>query len=113
MFARQVRGAPLIGVVAALSLAVELQTMTFSSEKELLDHVTMQLEYLITARPTAVNILDTRNRMLAKLQVQIKTGGSSVDQLKARSVFSRMFIKQATITWNHLKLPCSTTTGQL
>lgn len=73
MFMLQVRGAPLIGVVGALSLAVELQNMTFKTSEDLLTHVTKQLTYLITSRPTAVNISDMRDRLLAKLLADAST----------------------------------------
>ena len=57
----QIRGAPLIAVVAILSLAVELQTnLTLSSSADddttTQDDILRKLDYLGTSRPTAVNL---------------------------------------------------------
>ncbi|XP_023247372.1 methylthioribose-1-phosphate isomerase [Copidosoma floridanum] len=52
----QVRGAPAIAIVGCLSLAVEIQHKTYQSPEELYQEVKDKFEYLITARPTAVNI---------------------------------------------------------
>ena len=73
-------------MVAALSLAAELQAMTFTSASELFDHVSKQLGYLISARPTAVNVSDMRDRMIAKLQAEMESGDANVEALKVRCV---------------------------
>nr|CAG4642607.1 EOG090X08IP [Evadne anonyx] len=53
----KVRGAPAIAIVGCLSLAVELNNQKlFGSKEELCRFVKEKLDYLITARPTAVNI---------------------------------------------------------
>ncbi|XP_059151589.1 methylthioribose-1-phosphate isomerase-like [Physella acuta] len=54
----QVRGAPAIAIVGCLSLAVELHDKEFSSPEDLRSFVEEQLDYLVSARPTAVNISD-------------------------------------------------------
>jgi len=61
----QVRGAPAIAIVSALSLAVEMLPKSFSSVEELLQFVTEKMEYLTTARPTAVNISDTAKELIS------------------------------------------------
>ena len=61
----QVRGAPAIAIVGALSLAVEILPRSFSSVEELLKFVTEKLEYLTTARPTAVNISETARDLMS------------------------------------------------
>jgi len=50
------RGAPAIAVVGALSLAVELHQKSLQSKQELQEFVSKSMDYLVTARPTAVNI---------------------------------------------------------
>ena len=82
----QVRGAPLIGIVAALSLAVELRTMKFESRDELFQHVTKQLEYLISSRPTAVNIADVNDQLLAKLLADVSSDDLSLEEVQERSL---------------------------
>ena len=53
------RGAPAIAIVAALALAVELQTTELSdSAEEVAAFIVEKLEYLVTSRPTAVNLAD-------------------------------------------------------
>ena len=52
----QVRGAPAIAIVGSLSLAVELASKTFQTVDELVNWVDAKLDYLVTARPTAVNM---------------------------------------------------------
>eukprot|EP00794_Sanderia_malayensis_P016996 gene16996-18708_t len=52
----EVRGAPAIAVLGCLSLAVELRKAEFDSTESLCMYVDDKLDYLTTARPTAVNI---------------------------------------------------------
>ena len=61
----QVRGAPAIAIVGALSLVVELLQQSFSSVEELLKFITEKLDYLTTARPTAVNISETAKDLVS------------------------------------------------
>jgi methylthioribose-1-phosphate isomerase len=58
------RGAPAIAIVAALSLAVELGTSKISGgAAEAKDFVHDRLRYLVTSRPTAVNVEDAARRL--------------------------------------------------
>lgn len=58
------RGAPAIAIVAALSLAVELQTTTISDKaEETAAFILEKLEYLVTSRPTAVNLGDAARKL--------------------------------------------------
>ena len=59
------RGAPAIGVVAVLSLVVEMREKKFTNNQELIDFVTERLKYLVTARPTAANITDAERKLTA------------------------------------------------
>jgi len=60
----QIRGAPLIAVVAVLGLAVHLQTVlqqqellnSMTDDDQVLQYLQQQLDYLATSRPTAVNL---------------------------------------------------------
>lgn len=53
---QQVRGAPAIAIVGCLSLAVELRSEDFDSKKQLRQEIEGKLNYLVSARPTAVNM---------------------------------------------------------
>ncbi|XP_077288966.1 methylthioribose-1-phosphate isomerase [Arctopsyche grandis] len=52
----QVRGAPAIAIVGCLSLAVELVNEPLSDKKTMRQEIEGKLNYLVSARPTAVNI---------------------------------------------------------
>jgi len=68
-----VRGAPAIAIVGVISLVVELKKKTFSNVKELVDYIQTSFDYLITARPTAVNIFraaDSIKQKLIQLQAE-------------------------------------------
>ncbi|KAH8731459.1 Methylthioribose-1-phosphate isomerase [Phaeosphaeriaceae sp. PMI808] len=58
------RGAPAIAIVAALALAVELTIMKLSSvAEEVHVFITEKLNYLVTSRPTAVNLADAARKL--------------------------------------------------
>lgn len=58
------RGAPAIAIVAALALAVELENMKLSSiAEEVKVFIDEKLKYLITSRPTAVNLADAARKL--------------------------------------------------
>lgn len=73
----QVRGAPAIAIVGALSLAVELLQTSFSSGDELVEFVSGKLEYLTTARPTAVNIAEAAQRLTDLVKMLTKDDSDS------------------------------------
>lgn len=58
------RGAPAIAIVAALALAVELTNTKLSSvAEEVKIFITEKLDYLVTSRPTAVNLADAAGKL--------------------------------------------------
>eukprot|EP00105_Crassostrea_gigas_P032004 XP_011454865.1 PREDICTED: methylthioribose-1-phosphate isomerase-like [Crassostrea gigas] len=62
----QVRGAPAIAIVGCLSLAVELKKTSFSSKEELSKFIEEKLNYLVTSRPTAVNMGKAAKKFIQK-----------------------------------------------
>ncbi|KAK5164116.1 S-methyl-5-thioribose-1-phosphate isomerase [Saxophila tyrrhenica] len=71
------RGAPAIAIVAALSLAVELQTITTSDNvEEVLAFILEKLDYLVTSRPTAVNLSDAARKLKRIVENAAKHDGS-------------------------------------
>lgn len=60
----KVRGAPAIALVGTLSIVVEVYNQEFESTKVFVDQVRKHLAYLITARPTAVNMRKTSDYLL-------------------------------------------------
>ncbi|DBB14334.1 TPA: hypothetical protein ACH3X3_004644 [Trebouxia sp. C0006] len=62
-----VRGAPAIAIAAALALAAELiasgSGRQFSSADAAAQHIKKQLDYLVTSRPTAVNLSDAAQKL--------------------------------------------------
>lgn len=58
------RGAPAIAIVAALALAVELQNTQISNQAaEVEAFIIEKLDYLVTSRPTAVNLADAARKL--------------------------------------------------
>ena len=58
------RGAPAIAIVAALALAVELANMKLPSvAEEVQVFIAEKLDYLVTSRPTAVNLADAAGKL--------------------------------------------------
>ena len=58
------RGAPAIAIVAALALAVELTNMKLPQvAEEVKVFITEKLDYLVTSRPTAVNLADAAGKL--------------------------------------------------
>ncbi|XP_071521121.1 methylthioribose-1-phosphate isomerase isoform X2 [Panulirus ornatus] len=55
-YTTEVRGAPAIAIVGCLSLATELIHSSFKDKDELLKAISEKIHYLVTARPTAVNM---------------------------------------------------------
>lgn len=60
------RGAPAIAIVGCLSLAVELKKTSFSSKEELSKFIEEKLNYLVTSRPTAVNMGKAAKKFIQK-----------------------------------------------
>lgn len=78
------RGAPAIAIVAALALAVELQNNTLSDKAEEVEaFIVEKLRYLVTSRPTAVNLADASFKLTNIVGAAAKatsTNGESVRQ---------------------------------
>jgi len=78
------RGAPAIAIVAALSLAVELQNnKTSDNADEVAAFIVEKLDYLVTSRPTAVNLADAARKLKKIVESAAKgneSTGSSVQE---------------------------------
>ena len=71
------RGAPAIAIVAALSLAVELQHAKLSSNgEEVAAFIIEKLDYLVTSRPTAVNLADAARKLKKIVETAARSNGS-------------------------------------
>lgn len=82
----QVRGAPAIAVVGVLSLVAEIYESSFTSVTDFSEHVKKQLDYLVTARPTAVNMADARDKLLRQLRDWTRDTSLSADDVKRRLI---------------------------
>ncbi|CAG5123397.1 unnamed protein product [Candidula unifasciata] len=78
----QVRGAPAIAIVGCLSLAVELTDKDFATLVELRDFVEEKLDYLVSARPTAVNMADAAARGKALIRQLVKGDDYTSEEAK-------------------------------
>jgi len=79
----QVRGAPLIAIVAALGLAsvVENKRNTFSSALEAAAFILESITYLRTSRPTAVNLFVATDQLTAVVKSLLNTEGATVSSV--------------------------------
>ncbi|CAI7615470.1 unnamed protein product [Penicillium glandicola] len=78
----KVRGAPAIAIVAMLALASELTSAVDSdklsqSPEEVCQYITEKLAYLVTSRPTAVNLADAARKLEAVVINRTKAPGST------------------------------------
>jgi len=78
-----VRGAPAIGVTGALALAVNLVTEKkggeeFSSIDEAKQHIRQTMDYLVTSRPTAVNLKEACDRIKHLAKVSTSSSASEL-----------------------------------
>ncbi|KAF2710429.1 Methylthioribose-1-phosphate isomerase [Pleomassaria siparia CBS 279.74] len=63
------RGAPAIAIVAALALGVELVNMKLSTvAEEVKIFILEKLDYLVTSRPTAVNLADAARKLKSTVE---------------------------------------------
>uniref|UniRef100_A0A0B7B6H7 Methylthioribose-1-phosphate isomerase n=1 Tax=Arion vulgaris TaxID=1028688 RepID=A0A0B7B6H7_9EUPU len=85
----QVRGAPAIAIVGCLSLAVELTNKEFQTLAELKNFVEEKLNYLVSARPTAVNMGDAATRGKALIRQLVK--GDEYEPEEAKLVLIKEF----------------------
>ena len=79
----QVRGAPLIAIVAALSLAVDVCKVshTFKSSSDAADFLKERMTYLRTSRPTAVNLFVATDELLATVLELESAVGSTAESV--------------------------------
>ncbi|KAL4947494.1 hypothetical protein BDW69DRAFT_178287 [Aspergillus filifer] len=78
----QVRGAPAIAIVAALSLASELQQLLTQNKlptnaEEVAVFVIERLNYLVTSRPTAVNLSDAARKLESIVSKSAQSPGTA------------------------------------
>lgn len=80
----QVRGAPAIAIVGCLSLAVEIQPEVFTDKKILRQEVEGKLNYLVSARPTAVNMKLAADELISLVNALDKDEMISAEQMKMK-----------------------------
>lgn len=81
----QVRGAPAIAIVGCLSLAVEIyREEEFHSKANLRQEIEGKLNYLVSARPTAVNMKQAAEELITLANEMDKNDDLSVEEMKER-----------------------------
>lgn len=81
------RGAPAIAIVAALGLAVELELIAAKNElssiaEEVELYIKEKLQYLVTSRPTAVNLADAARKLTKIVESAAHAGDASGTSVK-------------------------------
>lgn len=82
----QVRGAPAIAIVGCLSLAVELRNEKFDSKKQLRQEIEGKLNYLVSSRPTAVNMKIAAEDLIELANQLTENPEVTLDDMKSRYV---------------------------
>nr|XP_060623900.1 methylthioribose-1-phosphate isomerase [Anolis sagrei ordinatus] len=84
----KVRGAPAIAIVGCLSLAVELHNKATEEENvgNLETFVLDSLNYLVSARPTAVNMAQAAQELDRVVRQEAKREGSTVESLREKVI---------------------------
>lgn len=77
----KVRGAPAIAITGALSLVVEMVDKDFTTMAEFINFIELKLDYLLTARPTAVN-LSRASEDIRRRSKELSASGKSVGEAK-------------------------------
>ena len=82
-----VRGAPAIAIAGVLSLHVDMSKREFGTIEELNNYFSQNLDYLVTSRPTAVNMADAASKLKDfAAQIQQSKNLTSVAELKSTYV---------------------------
>ncbi|XKL60393.1 hypothetical protein PGB90_007450 [Kerria lacca] len=82
----QIRGAPAIAIVGCLSLAVEISKEEFEKKKTLRREVEGKLNYLISARPTAVNLKIAADELISLVNALDKDDSVSASEMQTRFI---------------------------
>lgn len=82
------RGAPAIAIVGCLSLAVELKSENHSDKQVLRQDIEGRLNYLVSSRPTAVNMKIAADELIAVANSMCEKATIDVDTMK------KMFIER-------------------
>jgi methylthioribose-1-phosphate isomerase len=77
----QIRGAPAIASLAALSLRTHMAQSAFSSPSAVTSHLSPILDYLQSSRPTAVNLGEAMDRIRSVLATAPSGGEAEAKQL--------------------------------
>lgn len=80
----QVRGAPAIAIVGCLSLAVEMQNDKFDSKKQLRQDIEGKLNYLVSSRPTAVNMKTAAEELIDLANQLSKDEAVTLEDMKSK-----------------------------
>lgn len=84
LWCSQVRGAPAIAIVGCLSLATEIKNEEYVDKKSLRQDVEGKLNYLVSARPTAVNMKIAADELIQLANKLTKDDTVNVTEMKER-----------------------------
>ncbi|XP_003486247.1 methylthioribose-1-phosphate isomerase isoform X1 [Bombus vosnesenskii] len=82
----QVRGAPAIAIVGCLSLATEIRNEEYMDKKSLRRDIEGKLNYLVSARPTAVNMKIAADELIQLANKLSKDETVNVIEMKERFI---------------------------
>lgn len=92
MFIFKVRGAPAIAIVGCLSLAVDLQREKYPDKQSMRQDIEGKLNYLVSSRPTAVNMKIAADDMIALANSMAENKSIDLPEMKSRYRHSTVFL---------------------
>ncbi|XP_045469423.1 methylthioribose-1-phosphate isomerase [Harmonia axyridis] len=82
----QVRGAPAIAIVGCLSLAIEIKHEKVDSKRDLRQEIEGKLNYLVSSRPTAVNMKKAADDLIALANRLYEDENINLETMKSRFI---------------------------
>nr|CAD27760.1 putative translation initiation factor [Anopheles gambiae] len=82
----QVRGAPAIAIVGCLSLVVEIYDKQYETKAALANEIGEHLQYLVTSRPTAVNLKLAADDVKGQVESLLANETVTVDGMKQEAI---------------------------
>lgn len=84
IFIFKVRGAPAIAIVGCLSLSVELKDGKYENKKDLRQDIEGKLNYLVSSRPTAVNMKIAADELIVLANELCNDESLDVEEMKVQ-----------------------------
>jgi len=83
-FSKKVRGAPAISIAACLTLTNQLTKEKFTDKKDVEKFMHKSIDYLLTSRPTAVNLKNDTDKLIRVVESCMKNSNINIQYMLTR-----------------------------